>query len=243
MDNPKSQHYVPVVYLKEFCNETGKLDLYDKEKKEFRTNIKPEKIAKKSHLYTVSHNDKRDFRIEAHLCEIETNYAKIKTKIKNRQIEHLDENDYQDILWFLSFLYARNLSKINRNSEIINGVLNFMANPIKENENFIQANVINTMYETAETIYKLLNNEGNWYFFVSRSDSEFITTDDPMENMLIIPLSCRILFMRVTEKIDGLNKITFDVPHEWVNDRNFQIASTAKRYVFSSNRQILKQYI
>lgn len=114
---------------------------------------------------------------------------------------------------------------------------------IKVNKNYVQKTTMLTMYKTAETMFNLLINEGDWFFCISQADSEFITTDDPMENMVMIPLSKKILFMRVTERIDGLNKRVLYVTPNWVSDINCKIASSAKRVIFASSKEIIKNYL
>lgn len=209
----------------------------------------------------ITYNGDKDVRIQDFFSKIETKYAEIIRKIENGRIEQLNENDFLDIIWFISFLYARNLSKVNRFSEISEGLLSFVGNgllnynlrkqgekhlrpfiQIKVNENYVHKMAMLTMYKTAETMFNLLKNEGDWFFCISRSDSEFITTDDPMENMVMIPLSRKILFMRVTERIDRLNKRVLYVTPDWVRDINSKIASSAKRFVYASSSHILKQY-
>jgi hypothetical protein len=61
-----------------------------------------------------------------------------------------------------------------------------------------------------------------------------------MENMVMIPLSKKILFMRVTERIDGLNKRVLHVTPDWVSDINRKIAYSAKRFIYASSKEIIK---
>jgi hypothetical protein len=248
------------VYLRQFCGKTGKLHLYDKVKKEFRSNIRPEEVAKEKHIYTITLKSKKDYSIEHFLNEQETKYGVLIKTIENGQIEQLTEDDLLDMIWFISFLFARNLSNVNRFSEITQELLSFMGNSllsynlqqqgeehlrpflqIKPNTNYVQRMTMFAMYETAQTMFNVLINEGEWFFCISQADSEFITTDDPMANMVMIPLSKKVLFMRVTEQIEGLNKRILSVPPNWVNDINCKIASSAKRFIYASSKKIIKE--
>lgn len=251
---------MPVVYLRGFCNAAGKLHLYDLVKKEFRSNIKPDEVAKKKHIYTITHKGKKDYSIEHFFNEQETKYGVLIKTIENGRIEQLTEDDLLDMIWFISFLFARNLSNVNRFSEITQELLSFMGNgllnynlqqqgekylrpflQIKPNNNFVQRMTMFSMYETAQTMFDLLVNEGEWFFCISQSASEFITTDDPMANMVMIPLSKKFLFMRVTEQIEGLNNRILSVSPDWVNYFNFKIASSAKRFIYASSKKIIKE--
>lgn len=259
MSEPVSQHFVSAVYLRRFCDAAGRLHVYDFTKKEFRANILPTKVAKKSHIYTITHNGEKDYRIEQFFNEIETKYGAIIKTIEDGLTERLTEDDYIEIMWFISFLYARNLSKVNRFSEISKELLTFMGNgllnynlqqqgeeylrplpQIKPNKNYVQKMSMFTMYEAATTMFNLLTNEGEWVFRIAEATSEFITTDDPMANMVMLPLSKKILFMRVTEQIEGLPRI-MTVPSNWVDYMNCKIASSAKRFLFASSKTTMKE--
>lgn len=259
-NDPKGQHFLPAVYLRGFCDEAGKLYLYDFVKKEFRSNIKPEEVAKKNHIYTITHNGDKDYYIENFFSDIETQYGALIRTIENEKIEQLTEEVLEEIVWFISFLYARNLSKVNRFSEESQKSLSFMGKnllnynlqqqgeeylkpfiQIEPNKNYVQKWAMYTMVIVAKTMFNLLINEGKWFFCLAQAPSEFITTDDPMENMVMIPLSRKILFMRVTEQIDGLNKRVLHVTPDWVNDINCKIASSAKRFIYASSEETIKK--
>jgi hypothetical protein len=258
LNDPKVQHFLPSVYLRGFCDGSGKLHLYDSTKKEFRSNVNPNKVTKKSHIYTVTHDGKKDYFIENFFNELETKYGKLIKIIENGRIEKLTEDDFLDIIWFIAFLYARNLSTVNRVSEVSKELLSFIGNglldynlqqrdeeslspllQIKPNDDYVQKISMSTMFEAAKTMFDLLTNEGEWYFCISEEESEFITTDDPMANMVMLPISKKILFMRVTEQIKGLHRI-MTVPSDWVHFMNFKIASSAKRFLFASSRTVIK---
>lgn len=95
---------MPAVYLRGFCDKAGKLHLYDFVKKEFRSNIKPEKIATRNHIYTIIHNGAKDYRIENFFSEIETKYGAVTRLIENGRIEHLPEMIFS--ILFGSFLFC-----------------------------------------------------------------------------------------------------------------------------------------
>lgn len=259
MNDPINQHFVSAVYLKNFCNVAGRLHLYDFTNKEFRANILPTQVVRKRHIYTITHNSEKDYRIENFFNELETKYGVLIKKIENGLIEQLTETDYLDIILFISFLHARNLSKVDRFSEISQELLSFMGNgllnynlqqqgeeylqpllQIRPNKNYVQKVSMFTMYEAAITTFKLLANEGEWFFCMADASSEFITTDDPMANMVMLPLSKKIFFMRVTEQIEGLHKI-MNVRSDWVDFINCKIAASAKRYLFASSKMIIKE--
>jgi len=260
-NNPIGQHYLPSVYLRSFCDTTGKLHLYDFIKKEFRSNIKPEEAAKKNHIYTITNNGDKDYYIENFFSDIETQYGALIRTIENGSIEQLTEEDLEEIIWFISFLYARNLSKVNRFADVSQGLLSFMGNgllnynlreqgetflrpfiQINPNKNYVQKWAMYTMVIVAERMFKLLMHEGKWVFCLAQATSEFITTDDPMENMVMIPLSKKCLFMRVTEQIDGIDKRVLYAAPDWVNDINCKIASSAKRFIYSSSKENIKKH-
>ena len=224
MNAPKNQHFVSAVYLRRFCDADGRIHTYDLEKKEFRSN-KPENVATKKHIYTITHNGAKDVRIEEFMSEIETNYGEIIKKIEEGSIEQLDNHDLENIVWFISFLYARNLSMVNRFSKISEELLSFVGNSLLDynlqqessaylrpylklstNPEYTHKMAMDTMFVFAGKMYKLLTSEGNWFFYKAQPDTEFITTDDPMGKMVMVPLSKNILFMRVTENIEGLSK-------------------------------------
>jgi len=259
LSDPVNQHFVSAVYLKNFCNVAGRLHLYDFAKKEFRGNILPTKVATKHHIYTITCNNKKDYCVENFFNELETKYGELIKLIENGSIEQLTETDYLNIIWFISFLFARNLSKVDHFSEVSRELLSFMGNgllnytlqqqgkeylrpllQIKPNSNYVQNLSMFTMYEAATTTFKLLTNEGKWTFCVADASSEFITTDDPMANMVMLPLSKKIFLMRVTEQIEGLCKI-MNVSADWVDSINCKIAASANRFLFASSKMMIKE--
>lgn len=259
MNEPKGQHFVSSTYFNGFCNENERLDLYDFTKREFRLNMKPSEIAKKRHIYTITHNGKEDYSIETFFNELETKYGVLIRTIESGRIGHLTVDDFSDVIWFISFLYARNLSKVSRFSEVSQEMLTFMGNGllnfnlqqqgeeylrplihIKPNANYVQKMSMFTMFEAAKTMFTCLSNEGQWIFCISAPGSEFITSDDPMANMVMIPLSKKILFMRVTEQIEGLRRIITASP-DWVHFMNCKVASSAKRFLYASNKEQIKE--
>jgi hypothetical protein len=180
LNNPRGQHFLPAVYLRRFCDEAGKLHLCDFVKKEFRSNIKPDKVAKENHIYTITHKGNKDYRIESFFNELETKYGVLIRTIENESIEQLTESDFLDMIWFISFLYARNLSKVNRFSEVSqdlssfvgNGLLNYNLREqgeehlrpfiqIKANKDYVQKMTMLTMFKIAETMCNLPINEGD----------------------------------------------------------------------------------
>jgi len=262
MSTPKKQHFVPAVYLRRFCNAEGRIHTYDIEKKELRSS-KPENVAIKKHIYTIIRNGNKDVSIEEYLSEIETKYAEIVRKIEEDRFKQLDDNDLSTIIWFISFLYARNLANVNRFSEISKEWLSFIENTMsdytlrQESEDhlrpflqintkpdYVQKMTMQTMFEVAQEMYKLLVNEGDWFFYKSQASSEFITTDNPMGNTVRFPLSKHILFMRVTAKVEGLSnrENVLSISSEAVNQINREIASTARRFLYGSNSELLKSY-
>ncbi len=256
---PQGQHYLPIVYLRRFCDKAGKLYLYDIEKEEIRPNINPEKIAKKKHIYTVTHNGGKDDYIENYLNDLEAKYGVNIRAIENGKVGKLTENDFVDIIWFLSWLYARNLSKVDSFTEKSHELLSFVGNgllnnalrergeenlrhfiKIKPTDTYVQKWAMWTMYTTARTMFNLLINEGEWFFYIAQENAEFITIDNPIENMVMIPLSKKIAFIRSTESVDGLSKRVVSVAPEWVNKINHITTSSAKRYIFASRKEILE---
>jgi hypothetical protein len=100
------------------------------------------------------------------------------------------------------------------------------------------------MFRFAKGMYDSLTSEGEWFFCVSPAGAEFVTTDDPMDNMVMLPLSKNVFFMRITEDIPGIdkNQRLLSVTPQWVADINQKIAATAKRYLYASNNTLLEQH-
>ena len=115
---------------------------------------------------------------------------------------------------------------------------------INTKPDYVQKMTMQTMFEVAQEMYKLLVNEGDWFFYKSQASSEFITTDNPMGNTVRFPLSKHILFMRVTAKAEGLSKSekVLSISSESVKQINREIASTARRFLYGSNSELLKSY-
>jgi hypothetical protein len=258
----KRQHFVSAVYLRRFCDEDGNLRILDIEKQEMRTAI-PENVAIKKHLYTVVHDGNKDVRIEEFLGDIETHYSEHIRKIEKGLFGELSQADLVEILWFISFLYARNLSKVTRFSEIANGLMSHVGKSlldhnlretsqehlrpflqIKPNQDYIHKMAMLMMFRFAKGMYDSLTSEGEWFFCVSPAGAEFVTTDDPMDNMVMLPLSKNVFFMRITEDIPGIdkNQRLLSVTPQWVADINQKIAATAKRYLYASNNTLLEQH-
>lgn len=262
VNTKKKQHFVSAVYLRRFCGEDGKLRILDISKKEIRTEI-PESVAIKKHLYTVVHDGNKDVRIEDFLGEIETHYSKHIRKIENGSFSELSQPDFVEILWFISFLYSRNLSKVTRFSEIANGLMLHVGQSlldhnlretsqehlrpflrIKPNQDYIHKMAMLMMFRFAKGMYESLTSEGEWFFCISPAGTEFVTTDDPMDNMVMLPLSKNVFFMRITEDIPGIdkNQRLLSVTPQWVADMNQNIAATAKRYLYASNIPLLEKH-
>jgi hypothetical protein len=260
-EEPSKQHFVPKVYLKNFCNSAGKLQVYDTKTKRTLSNMSPAEVASQSHLYTIEvEKAKKDYRVEKYLGELESEYGAILTRLEATASTTLTVKDTPSVLRFISFLYARNPTQLSRYSKIASGVLSFMAESMiahnlrEQNEShlrtsfevtvsptYIQIATMKTMFAIADKIFTDMTNSGRWFFLRSRSDMEFITTDDPAANMVMVPLSKKLLLMRTTEDVEIIKKINtvIDVPPKDVVRLNGQIAVTAKRWVYASTCEML----
>jgi len=264
-EEPAKQHYVPKVYLKNFCNSAGKLQAYDTTTKRTLSNMGLTAVAYQTHLYTIADNKgEKDYRVEKYLGQLESEYGEILHKIETTESIALTEKEITDVLWFIAFLYARNPNQISRYSEVTGDMLSFigksmLAHNLREQNKshlrssfevavdpvYVQTATMRTMFTFANTIFTAMINQGHWFFCRSQSDMEFITTDDPAANMVMVPLSKRLLLMRVTENIEEVKKCNnvLIAPPEKVVWFNGLIAATAKRFVFAGKREILAQAI
>ena len=115
MSDPVAQHFVPACYLREFVDPKDKLLwIFSKDGREVRRE-KPESTFKSNHLYTITVDGKKDYRIEKTLGQIEGDYSGIfKEKIKNR----LPLSDYEHIILcvFIAAQLQRTL-RTKRNQE------------------------------------------------------------------------------------------------------------------------------
>lgn len=264
-EEPAKQHFVPKVYLKNFCNASGKLQVYDTNTKRILSNMSPAEVALQSHLYTIEvEKAKKDYCVEKYLGELESEYGAVLTRLEANASTTLSVKDIPSVLRFIAFLYARNPTQLSRYSEIASGVLSFMAESMlaynlrEQNEShlrtsfevtvsptYIQTATMKTMFAIADKIFTDMANSGHWFFLRSRSGMEFITTDVPAANMVMVPLSKKLLLMRTTEDIEIVKKFNnvIDVPPQKVARFNGHIAVTAKRWVYASTCEMLTQAI
>jgi len=244
-NDPIKQHFVPTVYLRNFCDQQGHVHIYDLQTMIPRHCI-PEQTAFEKHLYTVVHNGHKDFGIEKAFCDLEGTYATHLRTIESGFYNQVTSNDYKDILHFMAFLYARNPSKLKIAYEIEHKLQTFLVNSLQTPaSDSVQHGAMSMMVTVAETMFTELTFEGDWLFIVAPPNAEFITTDDPMDNMVFLPLSKKVLLWRVTEGIDDLRKKgnVLNASAEWVNEINTTIATTAKRLLYGSSVEVLKPHI
>ncbi|MGY3315776.1 hypothetical protein ACV242_004272 [Peribacillus simplex] len=204
MSNPKKQHYVPQVYLNFFAEESGFLNIYDREKDEFRKQT-PAKAGYSTHFYTVEVNGEKDYSIEKMLANhVEGIYKPVIKKIENR--ESLTREDKESLAVFIAFQHLRTpaqrknyndmvdnftkqVSKIAFEMQKVHGQLEgfdddeieFLGETI-ENEKYDvkvpKEHSLEFMLSFSEKLSHMLLNH-NFAIIKASSKSEFITSDNP----------------------------------------------------------------
>ncbi len=74
MNIPKRHHYVPQMLLRRFCDENGKLWLFNKKAPQLGvTFASPEAAFFQKHFYSLNENGVRDVSLEKYFSELEVN--------------------------------------------------------------------------------------------------------------------------------------------------------------------------
>ncbi|MDM5313849.1 DUF4238 domain-containing protein [Peribacillus frigoritolerans] len=204
MSNPKKQHYVPQVYLNFFAEESGFLNIYDREKDEFRKQT-PAKAGNSTHFYTVEVNGEKDYSIEKMLANhVEGIYKPVIRKIENK--EYLTRKDKESLAVFIAFQHLRTpaqrknynhmvdsvykkFSKIAFQMQKVHGQLEGLDDveieslgEIFENEKYDvkvpKEHSLEFMLSFSEKLSHMLLNH-NFAIIKASSKSEFITSDNP----------------------------------------------------------------
>ena len=84
---PKRHHYVPVTYLKNFCDGSGQLQVFRKDDSARPFRQRPESTGFERYYYSQFDDEgtRDDDRLEAIFSEIETKWPTIVTALANRE--------------------------------------------------------------------------------------------------------------------------------------------------------------
>ncbi len=105
MNNPKRHHYVPQFYLKNFTNSKGLLQIFDREKNEYRQQ-NPLNTAVQGHYYTFrTEKGKKHTEIEKLFSTIEDKAKLVIDKIDAR--ENIAVEEKESLATFISFQKTR----------------------------------------------------------------------------------------------------------------------------------------
>jgi hypothetical protein len=241
------------------------LQMYDKKNQEFFKNVAPSKVAWYKHLYTLEKRGVKDYGIEYFLRKTESKYDAMLRKIMSMKPDIcLTDDELRDVLHFFAFLYARNPAQISLFSDLAKDWIEFSSRVAlsqdlcarTEGRSFSQNNKIanprdvknlsmKTMFCSAVRMHKDLVKAGRWLFYVSDSDMEFLTTDNPMSFRKLgwIPLSSKLLLiLNNSDKSIKQNQVHIATA-EMISDLNTSTANCATRFIFAGNIETLHQTI
>ena len=204
MSNPKRHHYLPQVYLENFCQE-GVLWIYNDIDKSIK-NIPKINAAVINHFYTRENDDgTKDYELEKRLSFIEGEAGKIiKNLIQHQEITSEDKGKFS---LFISLLQHRTPFAVNKlhqfidpllrwvkEQQIKNGIYdNFMAEyeekygmtkefqkQLLENSEIqlTKSGEWGFLFDTAIEIAKLYS-QMQWHFIYT-TKTNFITSDNPL---------------------------------------------------------------
>lgn len=204
MSNPKKQHYVPQVYLNYFTDENGYLNIYDREKEEYRRQT-PANAGYSKHFYTVEVNGEKDYTIEKLLAtHVDNLYKPVMEKIKNKEV--LTKDDKENLAIFVAFQHLRTPAQrknynamfddfYKQTTKIIFGMKKShgqLGELTEQEANMIEETLEKENYEVqvpkehslefmlkfSEEMSRMLSNH-NFVILEASSKSEFITSDNP----------------------------------------------------------------
>ena len=203
MSNPSRQHYLPKMYLKNFCNNNGKVWVYNDKNHAFKElSITDTTVIK--HFYTISdEKGNKDYKIENSLSSIETLCSPILKKLVDGQQINSEEKGYLSV--FIAVLQNRTPKAVKLINEFVNPILELTNKQIlyhkrgeliKEGEKLgLSKNLVNELMENSKIS---LTKEGEWgllmetalkiaelysqmeWHFIYTENSSFITTDNPV---------------------------------------------------------------
>lgn len=106
MNKPIRQHTVPKVYLKHFCDEQGKLQVYKIKDDKFLINQNPTNTTINKNFYTIEVDGKPDFTIEEIMSKyIENDYSEVVQKITDYR--QLSKHEEEYLALFAAFQFSR----------------------------------------------------------------------------------------------------------------------------------------
>lgn len=200
---PAHQHYLPKMYLKNFCNYNGKVWVYNDKNQTFKElSITDTTVIK--HFYTIlDNNGSKDYRIENSLSKIEAFCSPILKKLIDGQQISSEEKGYLSV--FISVLQNRTPKAVKLINEFVNPILELtnkqilyykQSELVEEGEKLgLSRKVINKLMENSKIS---LTKEGEWgllmetalkmaelysqmeWHFIYTENSSFITTDNPV---------------------------------------------------------------
>lgn len=110
----KKHHFLPIFYLKGFCDTDGLFHVFDKEKDDFLPKCKPESKFYINHLNNFMHKGKPIFSYEEqYFAPMDSKGARTFKKIIDADISKEDTIPFEtkiDFVWFLTNLYWRSPS-------------------------------------------------------------------------------------------------------------------------------------
>ena len=253
MSNPKRHHYLPQVYLENFCQEGG-LWIYNDIDKSIK-NIPKINAAVINHFYTRENDDgTKDYELEKRLSFIEGEAGKIiKNLIQHQEITSEDKGKFS---LFISLLQHRTPFAVNKLHQFIDPLLRW----VKEQQikNGIYDNFMaewGFLFDTAIEIAKLYS-QMQWHFIYT-TKTNFITSDNPLiyyePNIDIGPYGYGIATPTVEKFIPISSNLILKIgdfgkgiSYGLLNDRkiiryiNSSIFVRRKQFVFANNREQLE---
>lgn len=204
-NEPIRQHYLPKMYLKNFCNQNNKIWVYNDKTDEVKElSTKDTTVIK--HFYTLKKDDgSKDYYIENNLSKIEDLCAPIINKLVAGNVINSEEKGYLSV--FIAVLQNRTPKAVDLINQIMNPMLKIQQEHIKHSkamkdlieqgkkEYGLDENLIN---EILDNIEPSLTKSGEWGFlmdvaihmaklysqmewhFCYTDKSSFITTDNPI---------------------------------------------------------------
>ena len=105
--NTKRHHYVPIAYLKSFCDDEEKVFVYRKDDPKKRIHQKPDKTGFHKYYYSqpLPEGGMEHDALENFFSQIETGWPSIVERLQRR--ENVDVNMIDDISQFICLQYAR----------------------------------------------------------------------------------------------------------------------------------------
>ncbi len=239
-NEPVRQHFVPKVYLKNFCDSLAKLHVYDKETGCVRSNASLLSVAVLKHLYTLT-DDKgeKNYRVEECLSRLESEYGNLLKRVQVDGGSFFNGDNLRTLLWFLAFLEARNPRRIKIFEYV--GLLLGENPPTPRFQRLLDPQYnhdssMSVMRLRAVKIFRMMQ-AANWVMYVSDKGNEFVTTDAPMAGRSYVSLSSHALLVCQ----EGKGELGLPASPDVVDHFNTQLASNANRFVYASDKSTLER--